>query len=99
MLFPATTGSGAATLVTDSSPPLAWPTTTEAEAVLLDELGSLAEELTDAVSVTTVPFAVPELTLVTREKVAAVPPFNVRSVQTTFPVPPVPGVVQDHPAG
>jgi hypothetical protein len=65
--------------------------------VLLLELGSAVDELPVAVSVMTVPFAVPEFTLTTSEKVAAVPPAKLTLVQTTFPVPPTAGVVQLHP--
>ena len=69
----------------------------EALAVLLLEFGSAVEELAVAVSVMTVPFAVPEFTLTTSEKVAAVPPARLTLLQTTFPVPPTTGVVQLHP--
>jgi hypothetical protein len=65
--------------------------------VLLAEFGSLTEELTDTVSVITVPFAAAAFTFVTSEKVAAVPPAIFRSVQTTFPVLPTGGVVQVQP--
>ena len=71
----------------------------EAEAVLFAEFGSLTEELPMAVSVITVPFAVPAVTFVTREKVAAVLPAIFRSVQTTLPVLPTGGVVQLQLAG
>jgi hypothetical protein len=99
ILLPATTGLGDAESVTVNSPPEVVPTTVEAEAVLLAELGSLAEELTAAVSVMIVPFAVPAVTLVTSEKVAAVPPLKLKSVQTMLPVPPAPGVTHVQPAG
>src|ERR1700691_694245 len=99
MLFPATTGFGEAALVTVNSAPEVAPTTVEAEAVLFAVLGSVAEELTVAVSVITVPFAVPAVTFVTNEKVVAVPPFNVRSVQITFPAAQTAGVTQVQPAG
>ena len=71
----------------------------DAEAVLLLEFGSLTDELTVAVSVITVPLAVPAFTFTTIEKVAAVLPTMLRLVHTTLPVPPTPGVVQVQPAG
>src|SRR6202042_2425182 len=99
MLLPTATPFGEAALVTDNSAPAAVPTRVEAEAVLLAEFGSLTDELTVAVSVITVPLAVPEFTFVTSEKVAAVLPAIFKSVQTTFPVLPTGGVVQVQPAG
>ena len=99
MLLPATTGSGDGTFVTVSSPPAVVPTTVEAEAVLFAEFGSLADELTEAVLVMTVPLAVPAVTFVTREKVAAVPPLRLRSVQTMLPAEPTAGVVHVQPVG
>jgi hypothetical protein len=99
MLPPAATPFGEAALVTVSSAPADAPTIVEAEAVLLPEFGSLTEELAEAVSVITVPFAVPVFTFVISEKVAAVPPAILRSVQTTLPVLPTGGVVQVQPAG
>ena len=98
-LFPSTAGTGDATLLTVNSAPATAPTTVEADAVLLLELGSLTAELTLAVSVITVPFAVPAGTLATRENVAAVLPGMFKSVQITFPVPPTDGVAQVHPDG
>ena len=79
MLLPATTGFGEATLVTVSSAAAVVPTTVDAVALLLLETGSFTEELTVAVSVITVPFAVPTFTFTTIEKLAAVLPnmFNV----------------------
>lgn len=90
---------GEAAFVIVSSAPADAPTIVEAEAVLLLEFGSLTEELAEAVSVITVPFAVPVFTFVISEKVAAVPPAILRSVQTTLPVLPTGGVVQVQPAG
>jgi len=75
------------------------PTTVDALAVLFAELGSDTDELTVAVSVITVPFAVPAFTFTIIEKVAAVLPGILSSVHTTLPVPPLPGVVQVQPAG
>src|ERR1017187_2580851 len=99
MLLPAKTGLGAATLVTVNSAPAVVPTTVEAMAVLLFELGSLTDELAVAVSVITVPLAVPEFTFTIREKVAAVLPAMVNVEQTTLPVAAGAGVVQVQPAG
>jgi hypothetical protein len=99
MLLPTATPFGEAELVTTKSAPPVVPTTVEAEAVLLLEFGSLTDELTVAVSVISVPFAVPEFTLVTSEKVAAVLPAIFKAVQITLPVPPTGGVVQLQPAG
>ena len=96
---PASTGFGDAASVTDNSPPAVVPTTVVAEAVLLLEFGSLTDELTVAVSVISVPFAVPAVTFVIKVNVAAVLPVMVSSVQTTLPVPPRDGVVQLHPDG
>jgi hypothetical protein len=75
------------------------PTIVEAEAVLLAEFGSLTEELAVAVSVITVPFAVPVFTFVTRAKLAAVLPAIFKAVQTTLPAAPTVGVVQLQPTG
>jgi hypothetical protein len=55
-----------------------------AVAVLLAELGSLAVELTEAVSVITVPLAVPAFTFTIREKVAEVPPTKLTMEHTTL---------------
>src|ERR1700721_4041481 len=99
MLLPPATPFGEAELVTTKSAPPVVPTTVEAEAVLLLEFGSLTDELTVAVLFITVPFAVPEFTLVTSEKVAAVLPAIFKAVQTTLPVPPTGGVVQLQPTG
>src|SRR5271169_4250497 len=99
MLFPATTGFGDAALVTVSSACAVVPTTVEAVAVLLAALGSLVDELAVAVSVITVPFAVPGFTLTTIEKVAAVLPAWLNVVQISLPVPPGPGPMQVQPAG
>jgi hypothetical protein len=99
MLDPATTGLGEATFVPDSWAPAVVPTMVAATAMLLLELGSLTDELTVAGLVITVPFAVPELTLTTSEKVAAVLPPIFKFVQTTLPVLPTGGVVQLQPAG
>src|SRR6266446_3362974 len=99
MLLPATAGFGEATLVTVSSAAAVVPTTVDAVALLLLETGSLTDELTVAVSVITVPFAVPTFTFTTIEKLAAVLPNMFNVVQTTLPVPPTAGVRQVQPAG
>ena len=72
--------------MTVNSPPAVVPTIVVAVAVLLVEFGSLAEELTDAVSAITVPFAVPLLTLTTSVNVAAVEPAMFTLLQTRFAV-------------
>jgi uncharacterized membrane protein YccF (DUF307 family) len=64
-------------------------------AVLLAELGSLAVELTEAVSVITVPFAVAAFTFTIRENVAEVPPTRLTIEQTTLLDP----LMQVHPEG
>src|SRR5271169_1188388 len=99
MFLPATTGFGAAEFVNVSSACAVVPTTVAAVAVLLVELGSLVDELAVEVSVITVPFAVPEFTLTTIEKVAAVLAAWLSVVQITFPVFPEPGPMQVQPAG
>lgn len=98
MLFPAWTGFGEAEFVTERLGP-APPTIAVTLAVLFAELGSVAADETDAVSVRAVPFATPVLTLTTRVNVAEVDPAIFTLVQTTLPVPPSPGVRQLHPAG
>ncbi len=95
MLEPAITGFGDALLVTVSSPPAAVPTMVLSIAVLLAELGSLAVELTEAVSVITVPFAVPAFTFTIRENVAEVPPTRLTIEHTTLLDP----VLQVQPEG
>src|SRR5216684_2975152 len=99
MLPPATTGFGEATLVTVSSATAVVPTTVDAVALLLVEFGSLTDELTVAVSVITVPFAVPAFTFTIIEKLATVLPNMFNVVQRTLPVPPAAGVKQVQPAG
>ena len=68
-------------------------------AVLFAELGSVADEETETVSVMTVPFATPVFTFTISVKVPDVPPAMLAFVQTTFPVPPAPCVRQLHPEG
>src|SRR5271165_1702372 len=99
MLLPAcTTGLGEATLVTVKSGPVV-PTSVLTVAVLFAEFGSATDEPTDTESVITVPFVVPLFTFTTSVNVPAVKPAIWTSVQTTLAVPPVPGVMQLHPAG
>ena len=89
---------GEATFVTVKSGAVV-PTTVVAVALLLAEFGSAAEEPTAAVSVMTVPFAVPAFTFTTKLKVAELSPAMFTLLQTTLPVPPTGGVRQLHPAG
>src|SRR5579872_1728863 len=98
MLFPACTGFGDATFVTDKFGPLV-PTMVVAVAVLFDELGSLAAEATETVSVMAVPFATPLLTLTTIENVPELSASMLTFVQVAVPVPPTAGVRQVHPEG
>jgi hypothetical protein len=86
-------------LVTVTSAPAVAPTIVLTLAVLLAEFGSLAEELTAAFSVITVPLATPVFTFVISVKVAVVDPAMFKFVQTTFPEVPTLGVMQLHPAG
>jgi hypothetical protein len=99
MLFPAITGFGDATFVTVICACEVVPTIVDALAVLFAELGSLTEELTVAVSVITVPFAVPAFTLTIIENAAAVLPDMLTVVHTTLPVLPTGGALQLQPAG
>src|SRR5271163_1146437 len=98
MLLPACTGLGDAVFVTVRFGPDV-PTTVVAVAVLFAEFGSGAEELTETESVITVPLVVALPTFTTRVNVPEVDPGISTLVQTTFPVPPVPGPVQLHPEG
>ena len=98
MGFPASTGFGAATFVTDKFGPVA-PTSVVTWAVLFEAMGSIAEEPTDTVPVITVPFAVPAVTFTTRVNVPAVDAAMLALVQTTFPVALTAVLRQLHPAG
>src|ERR1035438_8698289 len=98
MLFPASTGTGDPTFVTDRFGPVA-PTRVVTVAELFARLGSVAEEPTEAVSVMTVPFAVPLFTFTTTVNVADVSPGMLELLQTTLPVVKVPLFGQLHPAG
>jgi hypothetical protein len=97
MGLPAATGFGDATFVTVSSPFAVVPTTVLTVAVLFAVFGSLADELTDAVSVITVPLAVPLATCITSVNVPDVDPAMSEFVHTRLPV--APGPIHDHPAG
>jgi hypothetical protein len=100
MLLPACTGFGDALFVTVNSPPVVVPTTVLAVALLFAVFGSLAEELAEAVSLITVPFATPVLTFTTILKLAVVEPAIFELVQTMLPVvAPTPGPVQFQPVG
>src|ERR1035437_623214 len=98
MGFPACTGFGDATLVTDRFGPVV-PTIVLTVAVLFEEIGSMAEEPTDTVPVITVPFVVPLLTFTTRVNVPDANAGMLALVQTTLPVTPSPAFRQLHPAG
>src|SRR6266516_4984377 len=98
MLLPACTGFGEGTFVTDRLGPVV-PTMVVTVAVLLARVGSITDELTDAVPVITVPFATPLFTFTTKVNVAAVNPTMSEFVHTTFPVLLTDGVRQLHPAG
>src|SRR5579863_222218 len=97
MSLPACTGFGESTFLTERLGPLP-PTTVLADALLFDELGSEAEEETEAVLVMTVPFAVPLFTFTTSVNGLEAPAARFTSVQTTLP-PLIPGVTQLQPAG
>src|ERR1700674_4092278 len=95
MLLPSVTGLGEAELVTAMS---AWPavaTTTVAVALLLFGLGSGVEAETFAVSVMTVPDAVPAVTFTTTVNVADALTASVAAVQVRFPA----ATEQLHPPG
>jgi hypothetical protein len=97
-LFPACTGFGEATFVTDKLGPVA-PTIVLTEAVLFAEIGSIAEEPTETVPVITVPFAVPAATFTTRLNALEVNAAMFALVHTTLPVAPTAAFTQLHPAG
>ena len=93
------TGLGDALFVTVICPCVVVPTIVVAEAVLFPALGSVADEATETVFVTAVPFATPVLTFTIMVNVPDVDPAMLVSVQETVPVPPTPGERQLHPAG
>jgi hypothetical protein len=97
MVFPAWTGLGEATLVTDRFGPDP-PTIVVTVAVLFDRFGSRTDELTVAEAVITVPLVVPEATFTTNVKLAEDSPGMFAFVHTALPVPPMLGVRQLHPA-
>src|SRR5579863_10432936 len=98
MLPPACTGTGDAKFVTCRFGPVA-PTIAVTLAELFAELGSMASEPTDAVSVRTVPLAVPAVTFATRVNVPEVSAAMSALLQTTLPVAPTAVFRQLHPAG
>ena len=98
MTFPAWTGFGEATFVTERFGPVP-PTIVVAVALLFAEFGSVADEATETAFVIAVPFATPVFTFTTIVKVPEVDPAMFVSVQLTLPVPPTIGVMQLHPAG
>ena len=94
MLFPPVTGFGIAELVTLRS---AWPavaTTSVAVALLLLGFGSVVVDETSAVSVITVPAAVPTFTVSTTVNVAEAPDASVAFKQVSVPL----TTEQTHPA-
>ena len=99
IVLPASTGLGEAEFVTIICACAVVPTSVTAMAVLFAELGSFTDELTVAVLVMMVPFAVPEFTFTTIVRLAAVLAAMVNALQTMLPVPPAPCEMQFHPAG
>jgi hypothetical protein len=98
MLLPACAGLGETVLVTERFGPVE-PTSVVVDAVLFEEIGSVADDDTETVSLITVPFATPVFTFTTIENVPVVPPAMFAFVHTTFPGLPAPGVVHTHPDG
>src|ERR1700679_2923445 len=86
MLFPSVTGFGAAELVTLKSACPAMATTSVAVAELLLGFGSVVVAETFAVSVITVPEAVPEFTVKTTANVAEEPEASVAFEQVSVPL-------------
>ena len=68
------------------------PTIVFTLAVLLDNAGSLTDELTDAVSVITVPFATPLFTFTTSVNAPDPGAARLAFVHTTLPFAPIAGV-------
>ena len=68
-------------------------------ALLFDGLGSVIVEEPMAVSLMTVPVAVPAFTFVTRVNEAADPAAKLAMLQVTVPVAPIAGVEQLHEPG
>jgi hypothetical protein len=98
MLLPAATEAGDAELVVTRSACVPNATTSAAVAVLFAEFESVTDELTVAVSLITVPAAVPAVTFTTTGKLA-VPGAKLGFVQLMTPALPTAGSVQDHPLG
>jgi hypothetical protein len=97
VMFPlATAGSGESDFRTSRLASV--PTVVVAVARLFAKTGSSAE-VTPAVFVMTVPFAVAALTFTTSVKDTLPLAGSVAMVQLTVPVPPTEGVVHVHPAG
>jgi hypothetical protein len=94
---PAFTGEGEPEFVIDESACSAVATVVVVVAVLFAAFVSV-EEVTVAVSVITVPGAVPRVTLTTGEKVV-VPGARLAMVQVSVPPPPTTSVLQLHPPG
>ena len=93
MLLPACTGTGLGVLVTDRSEESA--TSTLAEAVLLPQLGSLAEQVMESVWVIVVPEATVAFTFTTKVNIAGVAPVGARLAIVQLRV----ARVQVHPDG
>ena len=98
MVFPACTGFGEATLVTDKFGPVV-PTTVVTVAVLFAEFGSIAEELTGRGIGDHGAVCGAAVHLDDESERPDVNPAMLASVQTTLPVPPTAGRRQLHPAG
>src|SRR5579864_2102142 len=86
MLLPSVTGLGVAALVTLKSDCPAVATTSVAVALLLFGLGSIVVEETFAVSVMTVPEAVPAFTVTTTVNVVEAPEARVAFEQVSVPL-------------
>ena len=97
MLLLGVTGFGDATLLTERSPCAVVPTIVLTVALLLVEFGSAIAELTLAVSVMTVPFAVPAFTFTTIVKTEGVAASRLAIEHVNVPV--RPGLLHTQPAG
>lgn len=98
-LLPAATVVGTAVLVVTRSACVDNATTSVAVAVLFAGLGSDAEEVTVAVSLTAVPAAVPAVTFTVRIKVEDPVPKVLLLLQVMGPALPTVGVEHTHPLG
>src|SRR5688500_18489718 len=98
MLPAGSTGSGVSAIVTARSAD-GVATVVVVVAVSLPGVGSAVAEPTVAVSVITVPPAVPESTFTTRVNTSLAEAATLGLLQLTVPVAPTAGVVQLHPPG